>query len=120
MLKQKICVMKRWLNFHTDYIRFLIYLKTKEMCDDAVDNNPAVLFLVPDRFKTKDMCIKALEVNPWSLYDIPDNLKTEGVCNKAAEDDPSSLQYVPDCFVTQQQLDIWFYDDYWYLDDDMI
>ena len=40
------------------------YLKTKEMCDDAVDNNPAVRFLVLDRFKTRDMCIKALEVDP--------------------------------------------------------
>ena len=96
------------------------YLKTKEMCDDAVDNNPAVLFLVPDRFKTKGMCIEALEVDPWSLYDIPDNLKTEETCNKAVEDDPSSLQYVSDWFVIKQQLDIWYDDDYWYHDDDLI
>ena len=96
------------------------YLKTKKVCDDAVDKNPEVFFLVPDRFKTKDMRIKALEVDPWSSYDIPDNLKTEGMCNKAVENDRSSLQYVPDCFVIQLQLDIWFDDNYWYHDDDMI
>ena len=96
------------------------YLKTKKMCDDAIYNNPAVLFLILDRSKTKDMCIKALEVDPWSLHDIPDNLKAEEMCNKAVEGDPSSLQYVPTCFVTQQQLGIWFDDDYWYQDDDMI
>ena len=66
------------------------------------------------------MCIKALEVDPWSLYDIPDNLKTEEMCNKAVEDAPSSLQYVPDWSVTQRQLDVWFYDDYWYHDDKVI
>ena len=90
------------------------------MCDEALHNNPAVLFLVPDHFKTEEMCIKALEVDPWSLYNIPDNLKTPKMCNKAAEDDPSSLQYVPDWFVTQEQIDIWYDDDYWYHDDEMI
>ena len=42
------------------------------------------------------------------------------MCNKAVEDDPSSLQYVPDWFVTQQLLDVWFDDDYWYHDDEII
>ena len=90
------------------------------MCNEAMHENPAVLFLVPDHFKTEEMCITALEIDPWSLYDIPDNLKKQEMCNKAVEDDPSSLQFVPDRFVTQQQLDIWFDDDYWYHDDEII
>ena len=39
---------------------------------------------------------------------------------KAVEDDPSSLQFVPDCFVSKQQLNIWFDDNYWYHDNEMI
>ena len=42
------------------------------------------------------------------------------MCNKAVRDDPSSLQFVPDWFVTQEQLDIWDDDNYWYHDDDTI
>ena len=42
------------------------------------------------------------------------------MCDKVVEDDPSSLQFIPDWFVTQQQLDIWFDDNYWYQDDDVI
>ena len=39
---------------------------------------------------------------------------------KTVEDDPSSLQYVPNWFVTQQQLDVWSDNDYWYHDDEII
>ena len=37
------------------------------------------------------------------------------MCDKAAKDDPSSLQFIPDWFVTQQQIDIWPDDKYWYI-----
>ena len=40
--------------------------------------------------------------------------------DKAVKDDPSSLQFAPDWFVNEQQLDVWYYDDYWYHDDDDI
>ena len=90
------------------------------MCNEAVSNNSAVFFLVPDRFKTEDMCIKAFEADPWSLCDIPDYLKTQKMYDKAITDYPSSLQFIPDWFVTQEQLDIWFDDDYWYHDDEII
>ena len=95
------------------------YLKSPEMCKEVVCNNPAVLFLVPDHFKTQDMYNEALEVDPWSLYDIPDYLKTQKMCNEVVKDDPSSLQFVPDSFVSQQQLDVWYDDDYWYHEDDI-
>ena len=38
--------------------------------------------------------------------------------DRAIKDDPSSL-FIPDWFVTQQQLDAWLDDDYWYHDDDI-
>ena len=42
------------------------------------------------------------------------------MCDKAVKDDPSSLQFVPDWFVTQQQTDVWYDDDYWYHDNEII
>ena len=55
-----------------------------------------------------------------ALNDISDYLKTQKMCDKAVKDDPSSLQLVPNWFVTQQQRDMWYDDDYWYHDDDII
>ena len=66
------------------------------------------------------MCINAPEVDPWLLNDIPDYLKTQKTCDKAVKNDHSSMQFVPDWFVTQQHIDVWYDDYYWYNDDDMI
>ena len=41
------------------------------------------------------------------------------MCDKAVRDDPSSLQFAPDWFVTQEQMDVWYGDDYWYHNDDI-
>ena len=51
------------------------------MCNDAVSNNPAVLFLVPDHLKTERMCKKAVE----DLKAVPDHLKTRTMCERVAE-----------------------------------
>ena len=42
------------------------------------------------------------------------------MCDKAVRDYLFSLQFVPDWFVTQQQIDIWYDDDYVYNDRRMI
>ena len=42
------------------------------------------------------------------------------MCDKAVKDDPSSLQSVPDWFHTQQQIDVWYDDDYCCHDDEII
>ena len=42
------------------------------------------------------------------------------MCDKAVKDGTSSLQFVPDWFVTQQQMDVWYDDDYWYHDHEII
>ena len=86
---------------------------------EAVRNNPAVIFLVPDRFKTQELCIKAFEVDPWQLHDVPDHFKTQEMCDNAVKDDPSSLEFVPDWFVTQEQIDA-RYDDAYYCNDDRL
>ena len=102
-------------------LRFVpVYFKTQEMCKEAISSNPAALFLIPDDLKTQEMWYEELEVDPWSLYDIPDYLKIQEMCNEAVRDDPSSLQFVPHWFVSQQQLDAWYDDDYWHHDDELI
>ena len=62
----------------------------------------------------------SIALDPWQLNDIPDYLKTQKVCDKAVKDDPSSLQFAPDWFVTQQQIAVWYDDDYWYHDNEVI
>ena len=42
------------------------------------------------------------------------------MCDKAVKDDSSTLQFIPDWFVTQQQIDKWYDDDYCYHDDEII
>ena len=66
------------------------------------------------------MCNEAVEEDPWMLEHIPDHLKTQEICNKAARDYLFSLQFVPEWFVTQQQIDMWYDDDYAYNDNEMI
>ena len=52
--------------------------------------------------------------------DILDYLKTQKMWDKAVKDDPSSLRFVPDWFVTQEQIDVWYDDNYCYHDDELI
>ena len=47
-------------------------------------------------------------------------LKHKKMCDKAVKDDPSSLRFVPDWFVTQQQIDVWYDNDDWYHDNEII
>ena len=42
------------------------------------------------------------------------------MCDKAVRDYPLFLQFVANWFVTQQQIDIWYDDDYVYNDNEMI
>ena len=58
------------------------------MFDDAVRNNPAILYLVPDRFKTQEICMKAVEAGLFKLDNVSDYLRTQAVCIKTVEEDP--------------------------------
>ena len=66
------------------------------------------------------MYIKVVEVDSWQQKDVPDHFKTQEMCNKAVRDYLFSLRLVPDWFVTQQQIDIWYDDDYVYNDNEAI
>ena len=89
------------------------HFRTQEMCNDAF-TMPHVFHRITDRFKTQEMCIKAVEVDPWQLKGVPDHFKTQKMCDKSVRDYLFSLRFVPDWFVT------WYDDDYVYNDNDMI
>ena len=75
-------------------------------------NNPWALKYVPDRLKTQEMCNETVEENPWQLGYVPDHLKTREMCDEAVRDYLYSLQHVPYWFVTQQQIKIWYDNNY--------
>ena len=54
------------------------------------------------------------------MNSISNYFKTQKMCDKAVKDDPYSLFGVPDWFATQQQIDLWYDDYYWYYDDEII
>ena len=66
-----------------------------------------VLRCVPDHLKTKKMCEKAVEAGPWLLYHVPDCFKTEKMCERAVAKSLWALEYVPDQFVAQGQIKLW-------------
>ena len=91
--------------------RYLIFLpdrlKTKEMCNEAVRNNPYTVEYVPDQYRTQEMCNEAVEVDPWLLKYVPDHFKIQKMRDKVVRDGaPISLDHVPDWFITKQRLKI--------------
>ena len=42
------------------------------------------------------------------------------MCDDVVCRDPYSLQFVPDWFVTEEQIDVWYYDDGYCDDDELI
>ena len=75
------------------------------------------LFFIPDNIKTQEMCDKAIEDEPRSLALVTDHLKAQEMFEKAVEKDPWLLKYVPNWFVTQEPVKLW-HDDYYYCNND--
>ena len=94
--------------------------KTKTMLKKAVEDDQESLEFVPDHFKTQGMCNEAIEVSPWQLKYVPDQYKMQRMCDKAVRGDSSTLQFISDWFVTQQQMYVWYDDDYCFHDDEII
>ena len=103
------------------YLTFLPdHLKTNRMCNEAVRRKPLILKFVPGNLQTQEMCKRVVEENPRLLKYVPGRFKTKEICGKAVKEDRDSLQYVPDYFMTQQQLKLWYNNDDWYDDDEII
>ena len=70
------------------------------MCDKAVEEDPGLLWPVPDHLKMQGMCKNAVEKDPGLLEYVPGQYKTQEMCDKAVEEDPGLLEYVPAWFVS--------------------
>ena len=66
------------------------------------------------------MCNKAVRIEPILLVYVPDHFKKQEISDKAAMLCPWSLKYIPDWFVTQQQIKLWYDDDYYCNNDTLI
>ena len=76
------------------------YLKTKEMCTEAIEEDPWLLRFVSNRLKTQDMCVTAVRKETSLLEEIPDHLKTQDICAEPVSNGAKTL--VTDCFKTQE------------------
>ena len=101
------------------------HLKTKKMCQNAVNNLPFVIMYVPGQYKTKQMCVKVilenggiLEVildlyileNGGILKVIPDRYKNKKMCDKAVASYSHdafvpTLQFVPNRVLMSKMLE---------------
>ena len=52
----------------------LHHLKTQEMCDDMIDEEPWDLEFIPDHLKTWEICAKAVHKDPCLLQKTQDHL----------------------------------------------
>ena len=93
------------------------------------ENAPRWIREIPGHFKTQEMCNETVAQFSYTLRYVPDHLKTQKVCNQAVSNNPAVIFLFPDRFkthvflfvvVTQQQIDVWYDDDYWYHDDEII
>ena len=53
------------------------------------------------------------------MKNVPDYLKTQKMCDDVVPKFSYSLQFVSDWFFTEEQIDVWYYDDQ-YCDDDVL
>ena len=77
-------------------------LKTREMCNKALEKVPWLLHYGPVRLRTQEMCEKDVEKDPYQLGDFSDCFKTKRMCEKAVEYEPEALGHVPDHFKTEE------------------
>ena len=90
------------------------------MCNEAVEEDPYTLKLVPVHLRTYEMCERAVENDPYNLRFVPIHLKAQETCGKAVEKYLLTLIFVPDWFVTQQQIKLWHDEDKYCNDDKII
>ena len=63
-------------------------LKNVPGVDEAVSIGSRYLTFLPDRLKTKEMCNEAVRNNPYTVEYVPDQYRTQEMCNEAVEVDP--------------------------------
>ena len=70
-----------------------------------------MLGAVPDHLKTRGMCNKAVDWDLYLLRYVPDHFKTQKMCEGVVKRVPPMLRHVLDWFVTRTWIDMWCDDD---------
>ena len=65
------------------------HIKSQELCNEAVEEDPDFLAYTPDRLKTQEMCNRAVPRKPYTLRFIPEHLKTQEMCNDIMRINPA-------------------------------
>ena len=81
---------------------------------DAVRRN-GVLILVPEELKTKEICNIAVEKHGDNLQYVPEHLKTPELCEIAISGDGWALRYVPQKLITQELCEFAVLKSFWAL-----
>ena len=71
------------------------------MCGKAVCIEPLLMIYIPDHLKTKEMCQTAIEKRLRGLYYVPNPIAMLGMHIKVVAFNPYALRFVPDHFKTQ-------------------
>ena len=77
------------------------HIKSQELCNEAVEEDPDFLAYTPDRLKTQEMCNRAVPRKPYTLRFIPEHRKTQEMCNDIMRINPAVFYLILDHFKTQ-------------------
>jgi hypothetical protein len=77
-------------------------LRTKKMCELAVQENGMALSYVSDEYKTSELCEIAVQQSGWALQYIPLGLRTKKVCELAVKQNGLALKCVPEDLKTKE------------------
>ena len=78
-----------------------MYSRTREMCDQSFTIDYCLVD-IPDRYITQEMCDIAIQEDPANIEYIPDCYKSREMCSRAFEEDPANIEYIPDYFITEE------------------
>ena len=80
----------------------LRHLKTQEMCNKAIEEEPCSWVFIPNRFKTQGMLNEAVRREPYTLLYVPDDFITQEMCEEAMPVGPAVFFLIPDRLQTQE------------------
>ena len=77
-------------------------LRTKEMCEVAVNYGGFMLQFVPEELKSPELCLIAVTQEGYAIAFVPEDLKSPELCLIAVKDYPFALMYIPEKIKTQE------------------
>ncbi|MCD8339499.1 MAG: hypothetical protein LUC43_04780 [Burkholderiales bacterium] len=78
------------------YLSYIPYsLRTRRLCEIAVENWGGNFIYVPDEHKTMDMFWKAFNDDPRALDFVPSSILSYELCKECILKDGEALEYVP-------------------------